>query len=240
MPILNLLPRRVLIVVAHADDAEFWIGGTIAKWIALGVEIYLLVLTAGDKGTDDPSQSPAQIAAIRRTEQLAAAAALGIPAAHVHFGGFEDGRLRANQEAAEIAITRVIRHVRPDTVIGWAPDFKYSARFTVNHKDHRAAGDATIDAVCPSARDASAFPDEPDLGEPHIVANLLLIHPEHPDRLVSDITEYVDVKLAALGAHISQATGLANGKTDLDRLHELGRPYGIQVAEAFVPVALLG
>jgi len=39
--------ERVLVVVAHPDDAEFWVGGTIAGWTDIGIEVTYCVLTDG-------------------------------------------------------------------------------------------------------------------------------------------------------------------------------------------------
>ena len=47
-------PERVLMIQAHPDDAEFSIGGTMAKWAADGAEIIYCSITSGDKGTRDP------------------------------------------------------------------------------------------------------------------------------------------------------------------------------------------
>src|SRR5260370_36705490 len=82
---------RVLVVMAHPDDAEFGCGGTIAKWAAAGKQIDYVVCTSGDKGSSDPDVSPIKLAQTRRTEQVNAAHALG--AREVVFLLYEDGTL---------------------------------------------------------------------------------------------------------------------------------------------------
>ena len=47
-------PRRVMVAVAHPDDAEFGCAGTVARWAAEGQEIIFVLGTSGDKGSDDP------------------------------------------------------------------------------------------------------------------------------------------------------------------------------------------
>ena len=46
--------QRALVIIAHPDDAEFWAGGTIARWTDAGAAVTYLVLTDGDAGGFDP------------------------------------------------------------------------------------------------------------------------------------------------------------------------------------------
>ncbi|HET7092483.1 MAG TPA: PIG-L deacetylase family protein, partial [Thermomicrobiales bacterium] len=102
------------------------------------------------------------------------------------------------------ALTRVIRQVRPDVVICQDPTVRYFAQSYLNHPDHRAAGEATLDAVYPAARDRLTFPELLAEGlEPHKVREVYLAGSAKPDVAI-DITPYLDVKLAALRAHASQ------------------------------------
>ncbi len=61
--------ERVLAVVAHPDDAEFWMGGSIASWTGAGTEVTYFVLTDGDGGGFDPGIPRERIPDIRRYEQ---------------------------------------------------------------------------------------------------------------------------------------------------------------------------
>ena len=45
--------RRGMVVVAHADDAEWGCSGTVAKWCADGWEVVYVLCTDGSKGSDD-------------------------------------------------------------------------------------------------------------------------------------------------------------------------------------------
>ncbi len=223
--------KTILAVVAHADDADFWFGGTLAELADTGAEVYILILTNGDKGSSDPNMSPHKLTAIRVREQEQAAKALG--AKQVFFAGYSDCELEYSRRDATRTVVEHIRRIKPDLVIGWDPTFVYSSKYQlVNHLDHRAAGLATVDAVYPLARDLTY----PELGSPHIVRTLLLINPDQADHFV-DIEEYLDAKLTALGFYASQ-TGLASEKTTLDQLHASGKPDGIAVAEGFVRIEL--
>src|SRR5690606_35386064 len=115
------------------------------------------------------------------------------------FLDYQDGELAVTLGLKK-DIVRVIRQVRPDTVITLDPCMVYSSQLgLINHPDHRAAGQATLDAVFPLARDHLTFPDlftEEKLA-PHKVAHVLLTSLDKPESLI-DISGTIDVKLAAL------------------------------------------
>jgi LmbE family N-acetylglucosaminyl deacetylase len=205
-------PKNILVVVAHPDDIEFCVGGSIARWIQEGVHISYLILTDGGNGTEDRSQAAHQTTDIRQEEQRRAAKLLGVR--DVFFGDYRDCGLSVRNEVKR-DIVRIIRRVRPDTVVTFDPTMIYSlSRSVINHADHRAAGEATIDAVFPLARDYHAFPELADKEklEPHKVATLLLINYDKTNFYI-DITDYLDAKLEALSAHASQFTDMEQIKT---------------------------
>jgi LmbE family N-acetylglucosaminyl deacetylase len=124
---------RVLVVMAHPDDAEFGCGGTIAKWAAAGKEINYVLCTSGDKGSSDPDVTPYRLAQTRRAEQINAAHALG--AHDVVFLSYEDGTLM-NTLALRRDIVREIRRFRPDAVICQDPTMRFGGNRYINHPDH--------------------------------------------------------------------------------------------------------
>jgi LmbE family N-acetylglucosaminyl deacetylase len=203
--------RCVMVVVAHPDDAEFSAAGTVAKWAREGKEIVYVLCTAGDKGTSDPSISPAQMAEVRRREQEAACRVLGVK--EVVFLGYEDGVLESTLELRR-DVVRQIRRFKPDVVICPDPMSRWSGQQYLNHPDHRAAGDAALDAVYPSARDPHVFPELLAEGlQPHKVREVYIISREHADVYV-DIGETIDTKIAALHEHASQ---VADHKDQVDQ-----------------------
>jgi LmbE family N-acetylglucosaminyl deacetylase len=196
--------NSVLVVMAHPDDAEFGCGGTIAKWAAAGKEINYVLCTSGDKGSSDVAMSPYKLAQIRREEQINAAHALG--AKEVTFLAYEDGTLRNTLELRR-DIVREIRRYRPDAVICQDPTQRWSGSRFLNHPDHRAAGDACLDAVYPSARDPLVFTElmvENLL--PHKVAEVFVSTQQNADVWI-DVSECFDVKIEALKQHVSQTGG---------------------------------
>ncbi len=52
--------ERVMVIVAHPDDAESWVGGTVAKLAREGETVSYVIVTNGDKGSADRSMSPAR------------------------------------------------------------------------------------------------------------------------------------------------------------------------------------
>ena len=114
--------ERALVVVAHPDDVDFWAGGTVACWTSAGIGVTYCVLTDGDSGGFDPRIPRAAIPDIRRDEQEAAAAVLGV--SDVRFLGYPDGRLEPSY-ALRRDITRLIRQVRPARLLTWSPEWSW-------------------------------------------------------------------------------------------------------------------
>src|SRR5215467_4175453 len=82
---------RVLVITAHPDDVDFGAAGTIAQWTDAGLDVSYCIVTNGEAGGSDRSVSRAEMAAVRQTEQTAAAKQVGVH--ELHFLGYPDGRL---------------------------------------------------------------------------------------------------------------------------------------------------
>ena len=67
-------PERVLVIAAHPDDIEFGASGTIARWVTEGATVRYLLVTRGDKGSDDANADIDALVRLREQEQRAAAA----------------------------------------------------------------------------------------------------------------------------------------------------------------------
>src|SRR5579875_2924244 len=140
-----LLPpggQRILVVMAHPDDAEFLCGGTIARLTAQGCEVSYLLATRGQRGSDDPAMTPERLAVIREAEQRRAAEVLGVR--QVLFLDYVDGDVEPSlQMRREIA--RMVRLLKPEVVFTFDPWQLYQV-----HPDHRAVGLCTLDALAAS------------------------------------------------------------------------------------------
>jgi LmbE family N-acetylglucosaminyl deacetylase len=192
----------VMVVVAHPDDAEFMCSGTVAKWAKAGKEITYVLATSGDKGSPDPSIPPQDLALIREDEQRRVCQLLGVT--NVEFLRYPDGTLQNSLELRK-SIVRLIRKYKPTAVITENPTARWVGNY-INHPDHRAIGDATMDAVFPSARDIHMFPElitEEGLGA-HIVEHLYLGMMGDQANVFIDISNTIETKIAALRGHKSQ------------------------------------
>lgn len=226
-------PKVFLAVVAHPDDIEYSIGGSVAKWVREGCEAYYYILTNGNKGSSDPSANPSDVQETRRAEQRAAADLLGVK--DVFFGDYDDCCLQCSLGVKK-NIARVIRQVKPEVVFTYDPSMLYAAdEGFINHPDHRAAGQATLDAVFPLARDHLSFPELLAEGhEPHKTKTILLNNLERQNCYV-DITDTLQLKLDALFLHASQFTDQpAITKAITNMAIEAGKVIDTRYAEAFL------
>jgi LmbE family N-acetylglucosaminyl deacetylase len=194
-------PKRIAAFMAHPDDAEFMCAGTLARWAAEGNEVILVLLTRGESGDDLDVMPSEQLIATREAEQRAANAILGL--ADVVFLGLPDGFL-VNDLATREKLVRVMRRLKPDVVVCQDPTVRWEGQIYINHPDHRAAGDATLDALFPAAGNPRAYPQLRAEGlEPHKVREVYLAGAREPDVWI-DVTDFMDIKLRALRAHVSQ------------------------------------
>ncbi len=222
--------QRVLVVMAHPDDVEFSAGGSVAAWTGAGASVHYTIVSDGSKGSADPGMTPGRLRELRQREQLAAADCLGVES--VDFLGFPDGELQPDL-ALRHAITREIRRHQPDLVVTHDPASLYWDHY-INHPDHRAVGQATLDAVFPTARDRLNAPHLLVEGlEPHHVRQIYLSGSQHPDTWV-DISATFDRKLAALREHASQIHDIdALARRLRERHRSLAEGQEMEMAEVF-------
>jgi LmbE family N-acetylglucosaminyl deacetylase len=223
----------VLAVFAHPDDMEISAGGVLAQWAAAGREVHLLVLTNGDRGSDDPSLSRPALAATRLQETEAAAALLGFASSRVL--STHDGELQ-NTPSVREAVVRRIREVRAGTVVSVDPTAVFFENRYYNHSDHRTAGWIALDSSFPGAGNPHFFSEH--LGEGlgvQDVSDIWLGWTNEPNR-----TEPIDAasfrkKVDALALHASQITeGIAYWDEALSRgAREAGEKVGVEFAEEF-------
>ena len=234
-------PKRVMVIVAHPDDADFMAAGTLAKWAKEGREIVYVLCTSGDKGTSDPDVEPSDLALIREKEQQNAVSVIG--GEKVVFLRYPDGMLQNTLQLRK-DLCRQIRKYRPEVVICQDPTNRFGDS-NINHPDHRAAGDAALDAIFPSARDYHMFPElilEESL-IPHKVLEIYMSTRDSNATVWVDITDTVDIKVAALKQHSSQvgtdSERLEGLETRIkERTAEAGEPHNMKHAEAFKYIKL--
>jgi LmbE family N-acetylglucosaminyl deacetylase len=194
--------KRALVVVAHPDDIDFGSAGTVATLTSKGVDVAYCLVTSGDAGGDDSTHTREERTEIREAEQRAAAAEVGVT--NLTFLRWPDGQVEPTFLLRR-EIARVIRTHKPDLVITQSPERNWE-RIRASHPDHLAAGEATLRAVFPDARNPHAFPELLREGlEPHVVAQVWLTGWQ--PTMVVDITKHFDTKHLALTRHESQVGG---------------------------------
>lgn len=237
MNFLPLTPKVVLGIAAHPDDLDFGAAGTMASFAEQGAAVHYLIISDGSKGSDKPDVTSEELVRIREKEQRAAVKIIG--GKSVQFLGYPDGELEVTMRLKQ-DVVRVIRSIKPDVVITMDPSMIYSAaRGFINHPDHRVAGQVTLDAVFPLARDHLTFPTLYAEGhKPHKTKTVLLSNFDNSNFVV-DITKTFDKKLAALQAHKSQVPDLEEVKVWLRVwATKAGERAGYKLGESFVRIDL--
>jgi len=196
--------ERVLVVSAHPDDVDFGAAGSVATWVSEGIEVSYCIVTDGDAGGFDPSVPRSEISGIRRAEQRAAAAAVGV--SDVTFLGHPDGALYVTHDLRR-DISREIRRVRPQRVVCQSPE-RNLEHIYVSHPDHLAAGEATLCAVYPDARNPFAHVSLGEEGhDAWTVGEVWIMAAGNAGATAFvDITEAFDKKVDALRCHESQVS----------------------------------
>ena len=231
--------KVAMVIMAHADDAEFDGAGTAALWAQEGWDVYFVICADGGSGGPDDAMdvSPSarqQVVETRKKEQLAAGEILGLKG--VFFLGYPDGQLQPSLELRR-DLVRLLRRYRPTRVIFQSPDRSWtpSLRFRRYHPDHLAAGRATLEAIYPASQNPWDFPELLDEGlRPHKVLEMYITIAPVVNYGV-DITSTMDLKMAALRAHASQ---VGDHIAELEKMlraidAEQGKPYGFAYAEVF-------
>ena len=229
--------KTILAVAAHPDDNDFGGAATFARAAREGARVIYLVATSGQRGSNDGAMTGEHLAEIRKKEQLQAAKVLGVK--EVHFLNYNDGELRPTLELKE-KIVIYIRKFKPDYVFTMDPSKFYYNRsgFSfINHSDHRAVGEAALDACYPLARNILSFPEHRKMDlKPHTVKDIFLYSFMAEDaNCFVDVTRTLPVKFRALAKHHSQFSAFSDVKGWLTKgAAKVGEKAGCKYAESFV------
>lgn len=211
---------------------EFACAGTLATWADRGAEITLCIVTDGSTGTQDRSVIGTSLSETRRAESEAAAKVVGCK--EVLFLGYRDGYVEYTLELRR-DIARVFRRARPHRYMVMDPTPTIENRF-VNHPDHRAIGQASLDVTLTAGTTPGHFPELLDEGlDPWRGLRELWIMGPAAGAEVVDISATIDRKIEALMCHQSQvgedAERIATWVRDWTA--ELGSAHGFSHAESF-------
>lgn len=202
---------RVLVVSAHPDDSEFYIGGLLSQ-LGKTAQIHQVICTDGDKGYYGPFTNADENRRVRHLEAQAAHRAWG--GKGVEFLGHPDGRLRVTDELVN-QLAEAMRRYQPDYVLAFDGD--YPPR--MSHQDHRRSGDATLLAAKKCG-----------------IPKWCLLFSTSAPNYAFDITDLWDRKKELMSNHKSQWTG-----EKFDRVtnmvasiaEEDGEKFGMSLAEGF-------
>ena len=228
----NGVPESAMVIIAHPDDAEFTMAGTIAAWSKAGCRVTYVVCTDGNAGSHEPGMTRERLAEIRRSEQRAACERLGV--SDVLFLGYDDGQLQPTLELRR-DLVRVIRQYQPQVVLTSDPTRMFASDRYINHPDHRAAGQAALDAVAPAAAMPLLWPEA---GEPHRVHRVYIYGNSEPNEWV-DISQTIDQKIESLKLHASQMGDWDPTERIKGRNADVGKDKDLAYAESFRVIILV-
>ncbi len=206
--------------------------GTVAKWVRAGTEARYVVVTSGDAGTHERGVTREELARIREAEQTAAARVVGVDT--VVYLRYPDGLVQPTLDLRR-DLVREIRRFKPHTAICFDPTRLFSGGSYINHPDHRAVGQAALDAISPTAAMPLSFPEQIEEGlEPHRVRQIMVASSQNVDTWI-DISETLELKLEALRQHVSQWDGRRDHEAMIRQWAvDTGAPVGLPAAEAFL------
>ena len=229
--------QRAMVVFAHPDDAEFGTAGTVAGWTRQGTQAAYVCVTDGSAGSNEPGETREAIRVVREAEQRAACDLLGV--SECVFLGWVDGMVEVSLDLRK-ALTREVRRFRPDVLV--CPDptrfFDESGTY-VNHPDHRAVGEACLAVVNPDSSTRPQFPELLEEGlEPCEIPYLWIPSYEGQADTYVDITDTIELKVAALKCHKSQIGDWPVEEWVRQRAKERGAERGMEYAESFKTLRL--
>jgi len=187
--------KTVLVVVAHADDMEFFAAGTVARFTQeLGYDVYEYILTDNGKGSYRLSEE--EVIEVSAGEAVEAGELLGLK--KVWLEGYSDGELNLeNTSVLREKVMRKIREVKADIVMGWDPFAPYE-----DHPDHRACAFATLDAASFSAN--QCFHPEQGLDPYPVTEAYWFAKSPHNAECFVNIESTIEKKVEALLLHDCQ------------------------------------
>lgn len=207
-----LAKKRVLAIVAHPDDLEWYVGGTLASLDTAGATVEVIVGTYGENGPNRTNVP--DLKAEREQEQMRAAEINGYD--QVHWLGAPDRGL-PEDERFQPQMIEIWQRFKPDAVLAFDPD---TPSMPYLHRDHQGSGGIVVDYWETLGQDRPA---------------LYLFQTRRPNVAV-DISAEVDRKIRALSQHRTQ--GLGNGaRRNRGFTRRAGELVGLEFAETFRAVA---
>lgn len=223
-----------LVIVCHPDDIEAHCAGTIARLVERGEQVSYVLVTSGNRGTDDPTVTPEEIAARREGEQGRAARVVGVD--RVRFLRYDDSDLLFHIPRLREELTGIIREEGPRTIITHDPYPGNGSRDPCAiYPDHTTLGLMVFQAAYLCSPGPLFYPEQlrPAGISTHRVEMLYLIMSDQPDVFV-DIGPVWEKRMAALRHHVSQGRDHPDLESFFRRIaSDLGTRGGYELAEGF-------
>ncbi len=223
----------VLVVTAHPDDIEVHCGGTVAQLVDRGTPVTCVLCTSGNRGTANPEATMEEMGAIREKEQRAAAEVLGVQ--DLRFLRHDDGDLEFVKLQLREQIVRLIREIKPQTVITHDPYPGDGGQDSCSiYPDHLTVGQVAFQSAYVCASAPLFYPEHLKQGlRPWKPSVLYLVMSAHPSVFI-DITEVWPDKLQAIRRHRSQGRDSSENDREMERINrENGTRTGVPFAEPF-------
>ena len=226
---------RLLVVMAHPDDCEILVGGTLFHLKDLGWELGIVTMTAGDCGSVTIPRE--ELARMRYAEAQAAAAYLG---AWYACAGLMDVEVIYNLENLR-RVVEAMRRFDPDVVVTHSP-----VDYMLDHEEaSRLARGASFALAMPNYETQQTPPAKPARATPALYYADALEGIDSHGRRISpqfyvDISKQLPKKREMLACHVTQREWLRShhGIDEyLDRMTAwaagYGRQCGVDHAEGF-------
>ncbi len=236
----DVLPRvpedwsTALAVIAHPDDMEYGAASAVARWVGQGKSISYVLATDGEAGIS--TIPPDEVAPLRRAEQIASCAAVGVT--EVEFLGLSDGLLVESLDLRR-TLTDAIRRHRPDVLLSINHHDSWGGP-SWNHADHRVIGRSLLDA----ARDAANPWVFSELAAPAWSGTRFVAFSGSPAATHgTDVADTLDAGIASLRCHEIYLSNLGGAMADPDEFLRTnarsgGELVGVELATTFELVHL--
>jgi LmbE family N-acetylglucosaminyl deacetylase len=125
--------KKAIVFAPHPDDETLACGGTIAKKLSEGYELFVAFVTDGRHCLTDlgvySRPTPFEMKEIRRKEAFRAAKVLGIKKENLLLLDFEDGTLEKHRKQFQERTVEILNNVSPEEVF-----FPQEKEYNVDHR----------------------------------------------------------------------------------------------------------
>jgi len=199
--------QRILVLAPHIDDGEFGCGGSIAKWVTQGKDVYYIAFSSAKKSV--PQGMPTDIL---EREVKEATQILGIPTNNLVLFKFPVREFPANRQEILEDMIRLRDQVKPDLVLLPSTNDTHQDHQTVSQEGFRAFKRISIIGY------------EMPYNNLDFRTNLFIVFQQ----------EHMEKKLQALKCYKSQASkSYANSEFIIGLAKVRGAQVGVEYAEAF-------